>query len=195
MQASPYPVSSTGHVLLRCFGRLRPYRRLVAGTYLALLAIDALALTIPQFIRWVVDQGMRAQQTGMLGWSVLALLALTLLKGVLTFKQGQWSEIASQGVAYDMRNAIHEKLAGLSFSYHDRAQTGQLLSRSVEDVDRIRFLTGRAVLRVVDGIILLLGTTATLIWMNPRLAALALLVAPLLVVQAYHFGRRIRPLF
>jgi ABC-type multidrug transport system fused ATPase/permease subunit len=194
MQASSYPTSSTGRVLLRCFSRLRPYRHLVAGTYLALLAIDALALTIPQFIRWVVDQGIRAQQAGMLGWSVLALLALTLLKGILTFKQGQWSEIASQGVAYDMRNAIHQKLAALSFSYHDRAQTGQLLSRSVEDVDRIRFLTGRAVLRVVDGVILLLGTTATLIWMNPHLAALSLMAAPLLVWRAYHFGRRIRPL-
>ncbi len=186
--------SRTGHILLRCFSRLRPYWRLAAGAYLSLLAINALALTIPQFIRWVVDQGIRAQQTGMLGWSVLALLGLTLLKGVLAFKQGQWSEIASQGVAYDLRNAIHRKLAGLSFSYHDQAQTGQLLSRSVEDVDRIRFLTGRAVLRLTEGAVLLLGTAATLIWMNPRLAVLALATAPLLAWRAFHFGRRIRPL-
>ena len=76
---------------------------------------------------------------------MLALLALTLVKGVLTFFQGRWTEVASQGVAYDLRNAIHRKLPALSFSYHDRAETGQLLSRAVQDVDRIRFLTGRAV--------------------------------------------------
>ena len=75
----------------------------------------------------------------MLGIAALALLGLTLVKGVLAYWQGRWTEMASQGVAYDLRNAIHEKLSGLSFSYHDRAQTGQLLSRTVQDVERIRF--------------------------------------------------------
>ena len=48
---------------------------------------------------------------------------------------GRWTEVASQGVAYDIRNAIYEKLAGLSFAYHDKAQTGQLLARSISDVE------------------------------------------------------------
>ncbi|NIV28455.1 MAG: ABC transporter ATP-binding protein, partial [Anaerolineae bacterium] len=86
----------------------------------------------------------------MLAWSVLALLAVTLFKGVLSFLQGRWLEIGSQGVAYDLRNAIHHKLSALSFSYHDRAQTGQLLSRAIQDVERIRFLTGRATLRLAE---------------------------------------------
>ena len=125
---------------------------------------------------------------------MLALLGLTLVKGVLTFFQGRWTEIASQGVAYDLRNAIHLKLAALSFSYHDRAETGQLLSRAMQDVERIRFLTGRAVLRLIEGSVLLLGTTAVLLWMNPRLALLALATMPLLAYVAYRFGRGFRPL-
>ena len=88
---------------------------------------------------------------------------MTLLKGVLSFFQGRWTEIASQSVAYDLRNALHHKLSALSFSYHDRAQTGQLLSRAVQDVERIRFLTGRATLRLVEGATLLLGTTSFLV--------------------------------
>ena len=186
--------ANTRHILLRCFRRLRPYWRPVAGAYLALLAINALALVIPQFVRWVVDQGIRYQNTPLLGWSVLALLGLTLIKGVLTFKQGQWTETASQGVAYDLRNAIHRKLAELSFSYHDRTETGQLLSRAVEDVERIRFLTGRAFLRLTEGTVLLLGTAGVLIWMNPRLALLALGTMPFLAQRALYFGRRFRPL-
>ena len=102
--------------------------------------------------------------------------------------------MASQGVAYDLRNAIHEKLSSLSFSYHDRAQTGQLLSRAVQDVERIRFLTGRAALRMVEGTVLLLSTFVALCWMNPRLALVALGTMPMLAWVTYRFGRGYRPL-
>jgi ABC-type multidrug transport system fused ATPase/permease subunit len=188
------PAPGSGRILLRCLGYLRSYRRIVTGTYTVMVGITALALLIPQFIRWIVDRGIDGGDITLLGWSVLALLGLTLLKGALTFFEGRWSEIASQGVAYDLRNAIHLKLAALSFSYHDRAETGQLLSRAVQDVDRIRFLTGRAVLRLTEGSVLLLGTTAVLLWMNPRLALLALATMPFLAYVAYRFGRSYRPL-
>ncbi len=193
---APLPLHKPGatHTLLRCFGYLRPYWRLSAAAYLTLLGINALALAIPQFIRWIVDQGIGGRNVRLLGWSVLALLGVTLLKGVLTFLQGRWTEIASQGVAYDLRNAIHRKLSTLSFSYHDRTETGQLLSRAIQDVERIRFLTGRAFLRLVDGTVLLMGTAAMLVWMNPRLALLALGTMPLLAHRALYFGRRYRPL-
>jgi ATP-binding cassette subfamily B multidrug efflux pump len=102
--------------------------------------------------------------------------------------------MASQGVAYDLRKAIHHKLSSLSFTYHDQAQTGQLLSRAIQDVERIRFLTGRATLRLVEGATLLLGTLAALLWMNPQLALLALATMPVLVYVAFRFGRRYRPL-
>ena len=197
MSDNPVPLPlhkpGAGRIILRCLGYLRPYGRLMIGAYLALLGINALAVTIPQFIRWIVDWGIRGQDIGWLGASVLGLLGLTLVKGGLTFWQGRWTETASQSVAYDLRNAIHRQLAALSFSYHDRAETGQLLSRAVQDVDRIRFLTGRAFLRLTDGTVLLLGTAAILIAMNPRLAVLALCTMPFLGYRAFRFGRRLRP--
>jgi len=190
----PQPPVGSGRILWRCLTYLRPYWHLTAGAYLALLGINVLALAIPQFIRWMVDRGIGGQDASLLRWSVLALLGLTVLKGGLTFLQGKWTEAASQSVAYDLRNAIHRKLAALSFSYHDRTETGQLLSRAVQDVERIRFVTGRAFLRLTDGTVLLVGTAAMLSWMNPRLALLALSTMPLLGWRAFHFGRRLRPL-
>jgi ATP-binding cassette subfamily B multidrug efflux pump len=192
--SSPVSKPSSMRILIRCFGYLRPYWRLTTGAYLIILAVNTLALAIPQFIRWIVDRGIGGQDNVLLTWSVLALLGLTLLKGVLSYAQGVWTETASQGVAYDLRNAIHRKLSGLSFSYHDLAQTGQLLSRAIQDVERIRFLTGRAVLRLVEGITLLLGTLAVLLWMNPGLALLSLATMPLLIYVAFRFGGRFRPL-
>ena len=181
-------------ILWRCFGYLRPYWKYTAAAYGTLVAITALTLTIPQFIRWIVDQGIGKHEPGLLTWSVLGLMGLTLIRGVITFLQGRWTEVMSQSVAYDLRNAIHHKLADLSFSYHDRTETGQLLSRAVQDVERLRFLTGRAVLRIVDSIVLLLGTTVVLISMNPLLALFSLAAMPLLAYRAYEFGRRLRPL-
>ena len=195
-QSTPTPalVPGAGRILLRCYRHLRPYRRLVVAAYLALLIVNGLNLVIPQLIRWGVDQGMGQRDTRLLGGSVLALLALTLVKGALNFAQGRLIEQASQGVAYDLRNLIHQKLGSLSFSYHDRAQTGQLLSRSVQDVERIRFLTGRATMRLFEGSVLLLGTAGVLLAMNPQLALLALLAMPLLAWRALAFSRQFRPL-
>jgi ATP-binding cassette subfamily B protein len=181
-------------VLARCLTYLRPYAHMTVGSYLALIGINLLTLTIPQFIRWIVDRGIGGHDTNLLLESVAALLILTLIKGVLTFWQGRWTEQASQNVAYDLRNALHRKFAELSFSYHDQVRTGQLLSRTMQDVERIRFVTGRAFLRLVDSTVLMLGSAAILIWMNPRLALLALAMLPLLGHRAMYLGRRLRPI-
>ncbi len=181
-------------VLLRCYSYLRPYWRLSLGAYLCMLAITVMTIITPQLIRWIIDRGIGAGDLRLLGWSVVALLVLTVLRGFLSFFQGRWSEVASQNVAADLRAEIQRKLTVLSFSYHDRSQAGDILSRAIQDVDRVRFLTGRASLRVLDASVLMLGTAAILVWMNPRLALLAVAAMPLLAWRAVDFGLRFRPL-
>jgi len=181
-------------LLWRCYGYLRPYRRITLGAYLATAGIIALNLSIPQFIRWIIDQGVREQDLNLLGWSVIGLLTLTVLKGVLIFLQGRWSEVASQSVAYDLRNDIQRKLTQLSFAYHNQAETGELLSRAVQDVERVRFLTGRATLRLLESALLFLGTGIVLLWMNATLALVVIAIMPVLAYRALAFGRRFRPL-
>ena len=181
-------------ILFRCLGYLRPYSRLTGGAYFALLCSSGLALLIPQLVRATVDRGIRGGDLTALRLSVLGILGVTLLKGVLSFLLGRWTEIASQGVAYDLRNALFRKLSALSFSYHDRAQVGQLLSRSVQDVDRIRFMTGRALLRLAEGMVLLVGAAIFLAFMNPSLTLLALWTMPLMGYWALRFSSRFRPL-
>ncbi len=195
---SPKPVTAVKgddwQLIWRCYHYLFPYWRTAASTYGVMILITGLALTIPQLIRWIVDRGIREQNISLLSWAVLGLLVLTLIKGILTFFEGRWSEVQSQNVAYDLRNDIHSKLAALSFAYHDRTEAGQLLSRAMQDVERVRFLTGRATLRLVSSVMLAVGTAAVLLWMNPRLALLSMAAIPILAHRAYEFGRRMRPL-
>ncbi len=184
---------TSGRSLARCYRYLRRYRPIVAGAYALALVINGLNLLIPQLIRQGVDQGLHPGALPILAQAALGLLLLTLVKGFLSYRQSRWVEQASQGVAYDLRRELHQKLASLSFSYHDHAETGQLLSRAMQDVERIRFLTGRATQRLVEGVILLIGAAAFLVAMNPLLAVLALMTMPLLVWRAIHFSRQYRP--
>jgi ATP-binding cassette subfamily B protein len=186
--------SSQSAILLRCFGYLRPHWKLVAGVYVTMVLIDLIAMVNPQLIRWTIDNGIEKADVKTLTLAVGALLVLVLIKGVLSYFEGLWTEVASQNVAYDLRNALQRKITELSFSFHDKAEAGDLLSRAIQDVERIRFLTGRAVFRVIESIFLMLITSVVMIWMNPKLGLLAMISIPLLVIQSVRFGRIYRPL-
>jgi ATP-binding cassette subfamily B protein len=188
---------SQAQILWRCFGYLRPHWKLTAGAYLMMVLIDLVAMLNPQLIRWAIDHGIRADSAAVAGGLALAvgaLLALVLVKGIFTYFEWPLGEVASQNVAYDLRNELQRKITLLSFSFHDQSEAGDLLSRTIQDVERIRFLTGRAMFRVIEGMFLMLATAAAMIWMSPRLGLLAVLAMPLLAVQSIRFGRVFRPL-
>jgi len=185
---------SQSTILLRCFGYLRPHWKFVTGVYLTMVLIDLIAMVNPQLIRWTIDQGIGASDDSLLTFAVGGLLALVLIKGVLTYYEGLWTEIASQSVAYDLRNALQRKITELSFSFHDQAEAGDLLSRAIQDVERIRFLTGRAIFRIIESTFLMALTAVMMIWMNPQLGLLAVASMPLLIVRSVTFGRIFRPL-
>ena len=187
--------TSDWQILLRAFSYSKPYWRYVVAGYVLVIIGNVLVMLNPQFIRWIVDRGIGEQDLNFLTWSVLALLGLTVLSGVLGFFQGKWIEQSSQNVAYDLRNALYQKLSTLSFSYHDRTEAGQLLARAMQDVERLRFLNGRATMRLLEGILMLIVTVIVLVSMNARLALLSLLSMPILVFQAYRYSRVMRPLW
>ncbi|MEI7846375.1 MAG: ABC transporter ATP-binding protein [Chloroflexota bacterium] len=188
------PASSIFLIFRRVYAYLKPYWKQTTGAYLSLLGILTLNALIPQFIRWIIDTGIGGKQPAVLTWSVLALLGLMLLKGVFTYFQGILSETASQNVAYDLRNELQKKLTQLSFSFHDQSETGELLSRAVQDVERVRFLTGRATLRILEGVLMLVITAMVMLFMNYRLAGLVFTTTPFMVFQALQYGKRFRPL-
>src|SRR6266536_555572 len=102
--------------LWRALGYLLTYWRFTLGAFVSLLLVTF-------------------RNLGAILSGSLALLAVAGLRDLFTFTQSYWSERASQGAAFDMRNAVFTRLETLSFSYHDRAQTGQLMTRVTSDVD------------------------------------------------------------
>ena len=180
--------------LLRALSCLKPYWHFVFGSYGVVLVSNGASILIPRVIRNIIDNGIRGGDRSEILLGAAFLLALALGRGLCTFLSGRWTESASQNVAYDIRNRFHEKLQSLSFSFHDETETGQLLSRSVGDVDRIRFLTGRGVLHLVQIATLIIGVAISMALLNRELTFITLTIVPILGVSAWWFSNKIRPL-
>jgi len=178
----------------RTISYMRPYVAAVLFAYLCMLGIAGAGLAIPNQIGEVVDGGIMAGSRDALARGVLMVLGLSVLRAVLVFFQGYLTETVAQGIAYDQRNQLYEKLQRLSFSYYDQAETGQLLARATSDVEMLRRITGRGLLMLVNASITTLGTAVVLVLINPLLAAISLAAMPVLMLVVQRFAGEIRPL-
>nr|MDQ5814199.1 ABC transporter ATP-binding protein/permease [Actinomycetota bacterium] len=179
----------------RALGYLRSYKAEASGAFVALLVASAASLATPQLIRIAIDDGIAPRSLSVILLAVGGLAAAALLRGLFQFLQGYLAERASQGVAYDLRNDLFARIERLGFSYYDRVETGQLVTRLTSDVEQIRTFSGSGVVQLAAAAVMLLGTTALLFSLNWRLALVALAIVPVIFVLLLRFVRRIGPLF
>ncbi len=179
----------------RALGYLRSYKLESGGAFLALLLVTGANLTTPLLIARAIDDGIRPRDPNVVFLMVAGLVGVALVRGLFTFLQGYLAERASQGVAFDLRNALFEKIGRLSFSYYDRVQTGQLVTRLTNDVEQIRTFTGSGVVQLGNAAVMLVGTTFLLLYLDWQLALVALAIVPPIVFVLVRFVQKIRPLF
>ncbi len=181
--------------LLRSLRFMRRYRFVAAAAVLAVLGASVADLIAPQILRRIIDQGITAGHTEVITSGALWLIGIATIGGVAQFLQGYLSGQASHGAAYDMREAIFERLQTLSFSYHDRIQTGQLITRVTSDVDLVRDFVGGGLVQAIAAAIMLVGAVVLLIAMNWQLALVALVAIPLTVIVLVRFVSGLGPMF
>ena len=117
------------------------------------------------------------------------------MRGVFAFLQVYWAERNSQAAAFDMRNDLFAKIQRLSFSYHDRNQTGQLMIRATDDVEKVRLFIGQGLVQLAGAIVLITGTLIVMFSTNAQLALVALPILPVALIVFMVFGSLIQPLF
>jgi len=125
----------------------------------------------------------------------IAIVIFAAIRGLFTFLQAYWAERNSQSVAFDLRNDLFAKVQRLSFSYHDRNQTGQLMVRATDDVEKVRLFIGQGLLQLVGAFLLITGTLIILFTTNARLALIVLPVLPIALIMFMIFGTISQPLF
>ena len=127
--------------------------------------------------------------------AALFIVGFAVLRGVFSFLQAYWAERNSQSVAFDFRNDLFAKIQRLSFSYHDQNQTGQLMIRATDDVEKLRLFLGQGLLQLVGAILLLVATLIILFSTNAALALVTIWILPVALALFMFFGTVSQPLF
>ncbi|MFZ5877857.1 MAG: ABC transporter ATP-binding protein, partial [Chloroflexota bacterium] len=127
--------------------------------------------------------------------ALVSIIVFAALRGAFSFLQAFWAEKNSQAVAYDLRNDLYAKIQNLSFSYHDKNQTGQLMIRATDDVEKVRLFIGQGLLQLVGAVILLTGTVIILFSSNVSLAWTAMPILPIAIVLFGVFASLAQPMF
>ena len=190
-----YPFKSAMKHLLRIRTFLKPYFWQILLTLFLLLILTGLSLIVPGIIRSVIDDGLARGQTRYLVRSAFLLLGLGLGSAVLNLVSGYLSEWIAARVGYDLRNKMYDHIQYLPFTYHDHAQSGQLISRCIEDVRSIERFAGTSVTALIQFVILSVGVVWIMLSENPRLAIIALLPMIPLAWMTSSFGTKIGKLF
>lgn len=181
--------------LIRSAAFLRPYAWQVVASLLMLLVITGLNLVIPRIIQMVVDDGLLRGDTSYLVHSALLLFGIGLVSALLGLGNRYASEWIAAHVGYDLRNRMYDHIQYLPFTYHDHAQSGQLISRCIEDVRAIEKFAGSSIPELVRFVLLTLGILGVMLSQNVELAVISLLPMIPLVVMTAWFGTKIGKLF
>lgn len=181
--------------LLRVAPYFKKFRLLLVLGYIAVIGNAAFNLAVPRLIGQAVDEGVARQDVGQLIFLSVLIVLASAMRGLCAFGQNYLGESAAQGGSYQLRRALYAHVQALSFSFHDNAQTGDLLTRSMADVEQLKNFTGRGMLMIFNLLLLVLGVGFALAFMNWKLALLSLTILPLLYWRAASFSRSMRPLF
>jgi ATP-binding cassette subfamily B multidrug efflux pump len=184
-----------GKPLLRALGFLASYKWETAGAFTSLVLSSAGNLVIPRLTQVVIDQGIAVRVMSVILWGAAGIVIASLLQALFSYLQGLLAARASQGIAYDLRNALYAHIQSLSFSYHDRAQTGQLLTRATSDVELVRTFISMGVLQLFSALLMMIGSLTLLFSTNWQLTLITLpIMLSVLAVFGFFAGKG-RPLF
>lgn len=182
-------------IYLRIIRLLRPHWLFSVGTVICLALATAFAMIIPWLLAWVVDVGVQNGHFSDLLLAAGAVVLISTLRGLAAYGQGYLSQAVSSLVAYDLRNQIYQHLQELSFSFHDEAETGQLMSRMTVDIEAIRNFITLGLLRALVAFVTFTSITVILFTLDWRLALITLISVPVIGFLATQVAKRLRPLW
>jgi ATP-binding cassette subfamily B protein len=127
----------------------------------------------------------------------LALLALVIYiaRAGLTFIRSYMAHVAGWSVVADVRAKVYEHLQRLSLRFYEDKQTGQLMSRAINDSDLLEQLIAHAIPDVMVNVLMFVGVIAVLMSMNWQLALMSMIPVPLIVLGMRGYGKYVRPAF
>ena len=182
------PLRSALRRLASYVGRNRGYYAVWLATTLAYVAAF---VAIPRLVGHaisLIDKGEPAQE---IGRAIVWLTAITLASAVVRFFSRTLVFDAAREIEYEIRNDIFAHLQRLPQSFYFRWQTGDIMSRCVNDINAVRLLLGVGLLNIVQTPILYAATISMMLTINVKVTLLVLVPYPLFILIARTFGRAV----
>lgn len=180
-------------------GYARKYTRALALAVISTVLLVLIQLAVPWIVR-VLVAGVEGSVTGQAAVSVVTalaggLLVMYIIRAALRFVSSYAAHTAGWGVVADARQDVYEHLQRLSMRFFEDQQTGQLMSRMVNDTDKFENLIAHAVPENLVNALTVIGVSAVMFAMSWRLALITLVPIPLILAAVRVYKRRVGPAF
>jgi ATP-binding cassette subfamily B protein len=151
-------------------------------------------LAMPRVMGFAVDSLQESVTREKLGYWSLLILALALCEGIFRFFMRRLIIGVSRDVEYSMRNDVFRHLEMLPMSFFQRNKTGDLMSRTTNDLSNVRMLLGPGIMQSANTIVVSVCAIVLMLGINWELTLLALLPLPVVSLSVRHFGKKIHDL-
>lgn len=177
--------------LVRVLRYLRPYRFLAITTLTCAALATGMELVPPWLVKIVIDDVIAGGRADLLGWVGLALVLAYGLKSLFASLRIRLNNTLEQRIVHDLREEVFAALQRLSIRYFEQRSTGEIMSRVTGDTEHVERIFVDGLEGMLTASLTLAGITVMLFVLNWRLAALALMPIPALMVSAVVFTRRV----
>ncbi len=177
----------------------RKYTLSLVLTIVSMLFLVAIQLLVPWIIRYLINlvssDGLSIDTFNNIRQLTLIVLFVYVAKAVLQYLRLHMAHIAGWGVVADLRKRIYNHLQRLSLRFYEDKQTGQMMSRIINDTELFEQLIAHAVPDVVVNLLTLIGVSLVLFFLNWKLALLSIAPIPLVLFAMRIYAKRVRPAF
>jgi ATP-binding cassette subfamily B protein len=175
----------------RLFGYLRRYRWRYAAGGACLLVTASLAMAVPYLLKRAIESIEKGEPLSHVTSLALVIIGVALVQGVVRTLSRSIIFNVGRDVEYDLRNDLFAHLLTLPVQYYQHRQTGDLMSRLINDVTAIRLLLGVGILNLVNTPIYYVYGIAIMLSLDPTLTLLSLLPFPPLLLAVKRVSRRV----
>ena len=177
---------------LRILKYVKPYIFRVIVAVICTILATAANLYVPWIIKDVIDDVLTARNMKLLNLIAIGIVVVFLLRGIFFFGQTYLMSYVGQKVIIDIREALYRHIQRLSLSYFESRRTGAIMSYITNDVNALQNAMAQSVLDVVTEGAVLIGSIASIFYMNWKLSLLTLMTLPLVFQAITIFGKKLR---
>ncbi|MBJ7460853.1 MAG: ABC transporter ATP-binding protein [Ilumatobacteraceae bacterium] len=178
--------------LRRAWVFARPYKWAIVGFLTSILVSALMALAPPLLFRAILDHSIPQRNKGQITVLAAFLVAAALGDAVLAILQRWYSSRIGEGLIYDLRVALFDKVQQMPIAFFTRTQTGSLISRLNNDVVGAQTAVTSTLGSVVSNVVVLLTTLVAMLTLEWRLTLLSLIVLPVFIIPAKRVGAKLQ---